>query len=358
MLFTPRRRPGFTLVELLVVIAIIGILVALLLPAVQSAREAARRMSCGNNLKQLGLALHNYHDAFKTFPPSGIYGDNIGASQGPRHYTWLTMTLPFFEQQAFQSKIDFRVKAWDQMIDGRPLQSFPAPEVLKCPSDTSFDGDIARLHGIAPTAYAGSEGYHWWRDAQLAAGNPATSNTWFASQGFAGFPTNPPYGDFSGVFTVERTTDLSDVKDGTSNTVALAEVGITGYKWGKFHGMGDGIPRPDNGEAVFRSAWIWTCHAGVTCNESGGTRFSKPDGSGAPGPGGTWFRAGPHAFTPTFLTAWGINCEWPGASSLHPGGVQVCMADRAVRFIAETMYWPDWVVINGMKDGYTPRGQF
>ena len=93
------RRRGFTLVELLVVIAIIGILVALLLPAVQAAREAARRMSCSNNLKQLGLALHNYHDIHKTFPPDAIwYGNRKGttATAGhQRHYTWVTMILPF-----------------------------------------------------------------------------------------------------------------------------------------------------------------------------------------------------------------------------------------------------------------------
>ena len=96
------RERGFTLVELLVVIAIIGVLVALLLPAVQAAREAARRMSCTNNSKQIGLALQNYHDTHKTFPPEAIYGNGvypgIGSKEGPYHYTWCFMILPFIEQ--------------------------------------------------------------------------------------------------------------------------------------------------------------------------------------------------------------------------------------------------------------------
>ena len=95
-----RKSRGFTLVELLVVIAIIGILVALLLPAVQAAREAARRMSCGNNLKQLALSLHNYHDVHKSFP-FGIRAstDGSGASQNGWGPSWYVGTLPFCEQQ-------------------------------------------------------------------------------------------------------------------------------------------------------------------------------------------------------------------------------------------------------------------
>jgi len=104
------RRRGFTLVELLVVIAIIGVLVALLLPAVQAAREAARRMSCSNNLKQIGLALHNYHDSFKRFPPAGI---NYGWCQSPANdgrklfnSNGLMMLLPFVEQNALYNQYD------------------------------------------------------------------------------------------------------------------------------------------------------------------------------------------------------------------------------------------------------------
>ena len=110
-----RGQRGFTLVELLVVIAIIGILVALLLPAIQAAREAARRAQCGNNLKQLGVAVHNYHDAYQVFPPAGIgYG---WCSEGrPGFPTMLnvsgwTMVLPFLEQQSLYDRYDPRQSA-------------------------------------------------------------------------------------------------------------------------------------------------------------------------------------------------------------------------------------------------------
>ena len=100
-----RGKFGFTLVELLVVIAVIGILVALLLPAVQAAREAARRMSCTNNLKQICLALHNYHDTYKVFPPSGIYPQAVTADS----WSLQARILPFLEQANLQDLIDWNV---------------------------------------------------------------------------------------------------------------------------------------------------------------------------------------------------------------------------------------------------------
>src|ERR1044071_6861704 len=109
MLSSHKHKSGFTLVELLVVIAIIGVLVALLLPAVQAAREAARRMSCSSNLRQLGLAMHNYHDTHKTLPyTTAAWGpDGKVNSPGNRGWSWNSFILPYIEQQAVYSQIDF-----------------------------------------------------------------------------------------------------------------------------------------------------------------------------------------------------------------------------------------------------------
>ena len=105
--FVPMRQ-GFTLVELLVVIAIIGILVALLLPAVQAAREAARRMSCGNNLKQVALAIHNYHDTFKVFPPGSVHSGPPATFPLPVPWSWgmMMLTLPFMEGGNLYGTVD------------------------------------------------------------------------------------------------------------------------------------------------------------------------------------------------------------------------------------------------------------
>lgn len=157
------RRAGFTLVELLVVIAIIGVLVALLLPAVQAAREAARRMSCQNKLKQLGLALHNYHDARLSFPPGVIL--HVADSQCPPSggtaqtgASWLILLLPYLEQQAMHAQFNFvtnqfpgRFNLLSQSPNGA-LMFIPFSQV-KCPSDPK-----AQLNGSVVTNYVGVAG--------------------------------------------------------------------------------------------------------------------------------------------------------------------------------------------------------
>src|SRR5438093_341312 len=141
-----RRRDAFTLVELLVVIAIIGVLVALLLPAVQAAREASRRSKCTNNSKQLGLALHNYHDVFKVFPinyaqsaqgfngPSGNSGDNDS-----RQCSWMALILPYIEQSNLYNSINWNLGMKD--AGGRPTSNVAIAQtvvpVFRCPSDSS-----------------------------------------------------------------------------------------------------------------------------------------------------------------------------------------------------------------------------
>jgi len=202
-------RRGFTLVELLVVIAIIGILIALLLPAVQAAREAARRTQCNNHMKQVGLAMHNYHDVHKTFPPVAIWGvpnipqshftyypydrtPTLGTLPGPFHHTWLTFILPFMEQQPLYDTVNFRLPAWGQAVVGTQL------ETLRCPSDDGLTTP-ADSYGIAVTNYCGTMGYHWWS------------------------PTPWDYGLWDGVFNVLKPVNISDIKDGTANTVAVVE---------------------------------------------------------------------------------------------------------------------------------------
>jgi len=328
------RKGGFTLVELLVVIAIIGILVALLLPAIQAAREAARRTQCTNNLKQIGLALHNYHDTYHRFPPSGIlYGDPARVPhQLPYHHTWLIMILPFLEEGTLYDDVDTEVPVWNNGTGQRQAIVGTQIGVLQCPS--ALELDLSETRNMAYTNYAGSEGYHWWTTAYL---------------GPAHDPSFTSGGDFSGVFTITKSNSQASITDGTSNVIAVAEVSSVGYKWGPIRTSGSGVARNNTGERVYRAAFVWTGVAGECC-ETG--RYLNPDGTG-PSSSSRWFPAGsPHAFSPTYLAAWGPNAEWPGASSRHPGGVNATLADASVRSVTPNIDWGVWAKLNGIADGY------
>ena len=182
-----RHRTGFTLVELLVVIAIIGVLVALLLPAVQSAREAARRMQCANNLCQLSLAIQNYELTFRTYPP-GTVNDTGPIRNVPEgyHHNWLTQLLPYLEEQVVYNHVDFTVGVYDDR--NLPAREVPIA-VLTCPSDVARNGDL----GL--TSYAGC---HHDVDAPI--------NT-----------------DNRGVFFLNSSVRTLDVTDGLSHTLFISE---------------------------------------------------------------------------------------------------------------------------------------
>ncbi|MFH1918527.1 MAG: DUF1559 domain-containing protein [Planctomycetota bacterium] len=317
-------RRGFTLVELLVVIAIIGILIALLLPAVQAAREAARRAQCTNNMKQIGLALHNYHDTHKTFPPQAIWGVpntpeyQLGALPGPFHHTWCTFILPFMEQQPLYDTVDFLLPAWGQPIVGTRVEG------LHCPSDAGGLEDPSQTSGIEYTNYPGSAGYHWW------------------------YPTGYRRGLRDGVFNYVKQIRIAEIRDGTSNTAMVIERYSRGYDSPRVRVNGVGRPRPQGWNPVFCAAFVGTSIAGYSTNEGGRTRFAEVDGSGAKS-AWSWFRN--HAFTPSFIAYGGLNTHWLGASSMHPGGGNHLFADGSGHFVSETMPWDLWQCLQGISEG-------
>ena len=203
------RRRGFTLVELMVVIAIIGILVALLLPAIQSAREAARRAQCFSNLKQLATGLQNYHDAFGKLPPGWVDSGNFG-------WGWNVFIFPFTEQSALYNALDVDRKQLIQVNNNAATQALLQTIIpsLRCPSDSANGvgeqtiGLGVNQHPVATANYVGSRGFF----------NMANGDT-----------SNDPIIDNTlnnGVLYANSRVRLADITDGTSNTLALGEKGI------------------------------------------------------------------------------------------------------------------------------------
>lgn len=201
------RRSAFTLVELLVVIAIIGVLVALLLPAVQSAREAARRMQCQNNLKQLGISLHNYHDTKGAFPPSVQFdvGQAPGSSTNFRP-NWVILLLPHVEQQSLYDSFDFT-----QTISHANNRTARGVELafMKCPSD-----------GFNRRKFAGTasgDGDNWARGNYAANGCNAELSWLGEGGGWADMTKR-------GVMGPNVSLEIGGIRDGTSNTMLLGEI--------------------------------------------------------------------------------------------------------------------------------------
>jgi prepilin-type N-terminal cleavage/methylation domain-containing protein len=212
--FNAPRLRGFTLVELLVVIAIIGILVGLLLPAVQAAREAARRFQCANNVKQMGLALHNYESAFRTFPPAFISrvtgpwpggGNNPVPEVGPG-WSFFAMILPQLEQSNLHNAINFNLPITapaNQMARSTRVKEF------QCPSD-AWTGPVT----VWPTTIGITDLAHTSYVACLGGGDPANAPAYSAM-----YEEQP----FNGMFHRNVGVRHSQITDGTSNTIGLGE---------------------------------------------------------------------------------------------------------------------------------------
>lgn len=297
------RRKGFTLIELLVVIAIIAILIALLLPAVQQAREAARRSTCKNNLKQIGLALHNYNETFSVFPYATSNPGQCGFSNVTNHKGWLYL-LPYLEQAALYNKFNFSAATGQRntgsgtlagggaITSGNAALTTTILEPLMCPSD-----DGQRFYASANTTY-GSGIANTARTCYDFVVNDANScPTW-----------NSISKTTRTMFGTNSACRVRDVKDGTSNTAAVVETTLE---------VVDGVT----------NSWATAQHVGL------GIDFATPPNLYI----NYWKCCGwdstPYARTPIF----GRLGEWGSPGSTHVGGMHILMADGAVRFISENL---------------------
>lgn len=303
-----RSRVGFTLIELLVVIAIIAVLIALLLPAVQQAREAARRTQCKNNLKQLGLAFHNYHDTYLRFP----MGYTLDATNFNAH-AWGTMILPFLEQGNLINRYNYSHTfaapnpPFTGMNDNQAVVTTPLT-VFACPSSPESN----RVYTFTlPTGAAGNPFDMTWR---------AAASDYGAISGVLGrFNDNfirPVLGrnlsPRTGLLYDNRCRKMGDVTDGTTNTLLLAEIA------GRNSTYRDGRKISDwSAPGNTNSGGGW----GDVINGENWMAGSLYDGTGDTGP-------------------CVINCtneSGRGTYSFHVGGIHVLLCDGSVRFVSENM---------------------
>lgn len=280
-----RRRRAFTLVELLVVIAIIGILVALLLPAVQAAREAARRMQCTNNLKQIGLAMHNYHSAKQTLP----FACGFTAQTG----TWVAFLHPFMEQQSLYDIFDFNRSLVDPV--NQPAVRTIVPGYI-CPSDGNagqalIGGRIQPYHNPPQSMglwYPVSMGpcRDGTTDGNSCVFCPASPRVpSYCCQG-SNYGSSGPEGNCPGLFgrTWKTAITFGEVKDGLSNTILAGETipkhcTYNGAYVQNFPMAGTSIPINTMDETVDGQDSLWWRGCGFKSRHGGGANFAIADGS-------------------------------------------------------------------------------
>ena len=323
-----RHPPGFTLVELLVVIAIIGILVALLLPAIQAAREAARRSECTNNLKQIGIGLQNYHDTYKTFPPGEgpaprrTVGTFNRTWHGPN---WRVHILPFMEEGSMYDQLDFNV-TFDACRPGFRTSGTPNSvlsgyivDSFRCPSSP------LRVNGRNVTPSPTNNNAH---NAQLIDYVGVQGATPTGSRTSGSFPTHGQcsrqtgYGGIychNGILVPNAAKKFADVTDGTSNTLIVAEQ--------------SGYIIDLNGT---RKRDIRSNYYGGWC---GHTRRDEPRWGWGGSPWGSGTTAVRYRINLTSAPV-GANSTWDAntiLNSQHPGGILATKADGSTDFITDSI---------------------
>jgi prepilin-type N-terminal cleavage/methylation domain-containing protein/prepilin-type processing-associated H-X9-DG protein len=328
------RKTGFTLVELLVVIAIIGILIALLLPAVQAAREAARRMQCTNNLKQMALAMHNYHDTNKTFPRNAYRNPSWN---GWHCFSANVSILPYIEQAALFEQFDMQAHSWGWHYNNPMMVKLDA---FLCPSAPKYQGNISWSgEGCNYGWCSGSSVYTAWGGGQTGQ---------------------------NGCISVQVEHTMGEIVDGTSNTILCSEF-LSGdgdpsqatYPYDIFYTGSDGVfnsienrhfPTQEELRAVGEAAqspagersnngslWAWYAHSQSIFNTAAPPNWQYPTAGGNCCPGGAH--------------DWGRGIIPP--RSMHPGGVNAGLADGSVTFISETVNLLTFQRLGNRRDGQT-----
>jgi prepilin-type N-terminal cleavage/methylation domain-containing protein/prepilin-type processing-associated H-X9-DG protein len=363
----PRPRRGFTLIELLVVIAIIGVLVALLLPAVQAAREAARRAQCANNLKQIGLALHNYEAAHGCFPmqttgarigPGGVCGNGF--------FSWQVGVLPYLEQAALYNAVNLGVGMADRCNDPdvyfqlRVSQGHVNATAARttvgaflCPSDPAGESAALGTARPAPGSYAGNVG--WTPDTSGPAAGPRLGR----HVGFIGLVNPDSPADWH-----TNAVRIAAVTDGLGHTAAVSDRLI----------IGPGAPDDLNALRAQPIATQTFCAGTAGTNKTLGRWRSTCQAIVSPDPawsayhGRGWILGWGHAAN-TYMHVLPMNsrnCHLYGgeenannlinASSRHAGGVNLLFADGSVRFVKESINPATWWAIGSRDMGETVDG--
>ena len=295
-----RSHTGFTLVELLVVIAIIGILIAMLLPAVQAAREAARRVQCANNFKQIGIALHNYHSANRCFPAGAIIFSYVGTFYD-WGFSWSAMVLPFMEEGGTIELLDLSGHYWDDANRIIGPRVFP---MYACPTDPNGGGWVETNSG----SHQGPTRVDDFRSC--CATGVADSINWSITTPGRLKDTRP---DGDGILFANSFVAIKDITDGTSHTLIVGE--ITGARG----------THPNQGPAYFQQVCLMVNVQDTADGINGpgtvpGGRDDTPGGDWIDGDGGNRHDELYHEV---------------GFSSFHVGGCHFVLADSSVHFIGE-----------------------